>query len=393
MRLQRRYVWYAAGLLATVWVAVRMLRPETIPADVVPAVVGPLIQTVGDEGQTRVRHRHVITAPLPGRLQRITLQVGDTVRAGTVVARLAPLPLDARTRQQAEAALQAARDLERMSAAAVDEARTALEQAREDRTRGAALAAGGGLAPADLQRLELIERARARGVEAAEAQAQATAHDAERAQLALLAAGRASGTATLELICPIGGRVLTLPEQSERTVSAGQTLLEVGDPADLELVVDLLSTDAVKVQPGQRLLMDGWGGGTTLEGRVRRVEPAGFTKISALGVEEQRVNVVGDFDSIPPGLGDRYRLDVRVVLWAGDSVLTVPASALFRRGEAWALFTVEEGRARERTVTVGHESATDSEILAGVSPGTLVIRHPTDRIRDGSRVTPVAPGS
>ncbi|MDH4349214.1 MAG: efflux RND transporter periplasmic adaptor subunit, partial [Gemmatimonadota bacterium] len=174
---------------------------------------------------------------------------------------------------------------------------------------------------------------------------------------------------------------------------AGQTLLEIGDPADLELIVDLLSTDAVKVQPGQRLFVDGWGGGTTLEGRVRRVEPAGFTKISALGVEEQRVNVVGEFDAVPPRLGDRYRLDVRVVLWAGDSVLTVPASALFRRGETWALFTVEEGRARERIVTVGHESATESEILAGVSPGALVIRHPTDRIRDGSRVTPVAPGS
>ena len=319
--------------------------------------------------------------------------MGDTVLAGMVVARLAPLPLDARSRQQAEAALEAARDLERMSAAAVDEARTALEQARQDRQRGAALAVGGGLAPADLQRLELIERARLRGVEAADAQAQAAAHDAERARLALLASGTAAGTATLELICPVGGRVLALAEQSERTVYAGQTLLEIGDPADLELIVDLLSTDAVKVQPGQRLLVDGWGGGTTLEGRVRRVEPAGFTKISALGVEEQRVNVVGEFDAVPPRLGDRYRLDVRVVLWAGDSVLTVPASALFRRGETWALFTVEEGRARERIVTVGHESATESEILAGVSPGALVIRHPTDRIRDGSRVTPVAPGS
>lgn len=393
MRLQRRYVWYAAGLLAIAWVTVRLLRPETIPVDVAPAVVGPLVETVGDEGQTRVRLRHILTAPLPGRLQRITLQVGDTVRAGTVVARLAPLPLDARSRQQAEAALEAARDLERMGTAAVDEARTALEQARQDRERGAALAAGGGLAPADLQRLELIERARLRGVEAAEAQAQATAHDAERARLALLASGTASGVATLELVCPIGGRVLALTEQSERTVYAGQTLLEIGDPADLELIVDLLSTDAVKVRPGQRLLVDGWGGGTTLEGRVRRVEPAGFTKISALGVEEQRVNVVGDFDSIPPGLGDRYRLDVRVVLWAGDSVLKVPASALFRRGEAWALFTVEDGRARERMVTVGHESATESEITSGVTRGSVVIRHPTDRVRDGSRVTPVAPGS
>jgi HlyD family secretion protein len=391
MRLQRRYLWYGAGLLATAWITVRLLRPETIPVDVASAVVGPLVETVGDEGQTRVRHRHIITAPLPGRLQRITLQVGDTVRAGAVVARLAPLPLDARSRLQAEAALEAAQDLERKDVAAVEEARTALEQAREDLRRGAVLADSGRLAPADLQRLELIERARERGVEAAEAQAEAAAHDAERARLALSAAGRAAGPATLELVCPIGGRVLTLPERSERTVLAGQTLLEIGDPADLELIVDLLSTDAVRVRPGQRLLVDGWGGGATLAGRVRRVEPAGFTKISALGVEEQRVNVIGDFDSVPPQLGDRYRLDVRVVLWEGDSVLTVPASALFRAGDGWAVFTVEEGRARERIVTVGHESATESEITAGVSPGTLVIRHPTDRIRDGTRVTPVPP--
>ncbi len=390
MRLQWKHLWYAAGALAVSWIGARMLRPERIAVDVAPAAVGPLVETVGDEGQTRVRHRHIISAPLAGRLQRITLEVGDTVTAGMVVARLAPLPLDARSRQQAEAALETARDLERMSVAAEQEARTALEQARLDLRRGEALAAGGGLAPADLERLQLNERARAREVEGARAHAEAATHDVERARSALMAAGTASGAATLRLTCPIGGRVLAIPERSERTVLPGQALLEIGNPADLEVIVDLLSTDAVKVSPGQRLLVDGWGGEGTLGGSVRRVEPAGFTKISALGVEEQRVWVIGDFDTVPGRLGDRYRLDVRVVLWEGDGVLKVPASALFRRGEAWALFTVEDGRARERAVTVGHESSSESEIRAGLDAGAVVIRHPTDRIRDGGRVQAVA---
>ena len=393
MKLQRRHLWYAAGGLAAVWLVTRMLRPETIPVEVAPATVGRLLETVGDEGQTRVRHRHIITAPVPGRLERIGLDVGDAVTAGMVVARLAPLPLDARSRQQAEAVLAGSRDLERMSLATVDEARAALEQAQQDRQRAERLVAGGGVAPADLERLQLSERARRREVEAAEARARAAAHDVESAQSALVASGTVAGGRTLLLTCSVGGRVLAIPERSERTVQPGESLLEIGDPADLEIVVDLLSADAVQVSPGQRLLVTGWGGDSTLEGRVRRVDPAGFTKVSALGVEEQRVNVVGDFVAAPVRLGDRFRLDVRVVLWEADRVLKAPASALFRRGDQWALFAIEGGRARARTVTVGHESSTDAEILTGLQPGELVIRHPTDRIHDGTRVTYVSPGS
>ena len=387
MTLHRRHLWYALGLAALAWLGFRVLRPEAIAVDAAPARVGPLLATVGDEGQTRVRHRHIITAPLPGRLERITLDVGDTVTRGMVVARLAPLPLDARTRQQAEAALESARDLEAMSAAAVAQARTALAQARQDLVRGQELGARGGLAPADVERLQLTLQAREREVEALEARARAAVHDVQRAQSALAAAGTAAGTQLLLLTCPIGGRVLAIPERSERTVQPGEPLLEVGDPADIEIVVDLLSTDAVKVSPGQRMLVTGWGGDSALAGRVRRVEPAGFTKISALGVEEQRVNVIGDFDATPGQLGDRYRLEVQIVLWEGDSVLTVPASALFRRGDQWALFAVEDGRAEERMVTVGHESAAEAEIQGGIAPGDIVIRHPTDRIRTGARVT------
>jgi HlyD family secretion protein len=390
-KLERRHLWYAVALAAAAWLGVRMLRPETIRVDAAPAVVGPLVATVGDEGQTRVRFRHLITAPVTGRLERVTLEVGDTVMPGMVVARLAPLPLDVRSREQAEAALEAARDLERMSAAAVEQAAAVLEQARQDLARGKELGARGGLAPADVERLQLTVQAREREVEALEARTRAATHDVQRARSALLASGTAAGAETLRLTCPIGGRVLDIPERSERTVLPGAVLLEVGNPADIEIVVDLLSTDAVRVSPGQRLLVSGWGGDSTLEGRVRQVEPSGFTKVSALGVEEQRVNVVGDFDAPPARLGDRFRLDVRVVLWEGDSVLKVPASALFRRGDEWALFTIEEGRARERTVTAGHESSTETEILSGVTPGALVIRHPTDRIREGTRVSYMPP--
>jgi len=387
MRVQRRYLWYAAGVVAAAWLAIRMLRPETIMVEVAPAAVGPLLVTVGDEGQTRVRHRHIITAPVPGRLERIAVEVGDAVTAGAVVARLAPLPLDARSRRQAEAALEASRDLERRSVAVVEQARTALEQAQQDRRRAEQLSAGGGIALAEVERLRLGEQARQREVEGAEASARAAAHDVESARSALMSSGTAAGARTLLLTCPVGGRVLAIPERSERTVPAGASLLEVGDPSDLEIVVDLLSTDAVKAMAGQRMLVTGWGGDSTLEGRVRRVDPAGFTKVSALGVEEQRVNVVGDFVAVPARLGDRFRLDVRLVLWEGDSVLKVPASALFRRGDQWALFVVENGRARERAVTVGHESSSEAEIVAGLTRGEVVVRHPTDRIRDGRRVT------
>jgi HlyD family secretion protein len=169
-------------------------------------------------------------------------------------------------------------------------------------------------------------------------------------------------------------------------VAPGEPLLEVGDPGDLEVVVDLLSADAVRVGVGAPIRVTGWGGSGTLTGQVTRVDPAGFTKVSALGVEEQRVNVVGALDSVPASLGHRFRVDVRVVLWAADSVLAVPSSALFRRGDQWAVYRIENGRARERPVTVGHESASDSEILEGLAPGDLVIRHPSDRIRDGVRI-------
>lgn len=388
MRIPPRRLLAAVALAATAWLGWRALRPEVIAVDLAAARVGPLAETVGDQGETRARHRHVVTAPVPGRLSRLMVEVGDRVAPGAEVARLAPVPLDARGRDQARAALAAARDLERVAAAAAAQARTALEQARADRVRADRLLEGGGIAPAEAERLVLAEQARAEELEAARARQRAAANDVEVARAAL-DPGEGAGR-SLSITCPMGGVVLAVPEQSARTVAPGETLLEVGDPQDLEVVVDLLSSDAVRVSPGDPLRVTGWGGPGELTGRVARVEPAGFLKVSALGVEERRVNVVGTFDSVPARLGHRFRVRVDVVLWQSDSALAVPASAVFRRGDGWAVFRVERGRARERDVTIGRESATDSQVLDGLAPGDRVIRHPTDRIRDGTRVRPRA---
>lgn len=384
MRMQRRLLGLAAagivgGLLYLA------LRPAVIPVDTAVVVVGPLVEQVGDEGRTRSRHRHLVTAPVAGRVEPIPLEVGDTVTVGAVVARLAPATLDPRSRAQAVAGAAAAADRVRVAEAATARARTVLDQAHQDRIRAERLLPSGGIALADVERLQRAERAATDELAAAVAQQRVAEHDVAAARAALLMADGPGGP-TLALRCPLGGVVLAIPERSGRTVAPGEPLLEVGDPADLEVVVDLLSTDAVKVEVGARLLVSGWGGDSVLTGRVTRVDPAGFTKVSALGVEEQRVNVIGRLDAVPARLGHGFRVQAAVVLWAGDEVVTVPSSAVFRDGDGWAVYLVEGGRARRRTVTTGHQSSSETEITGGVRPGAVVVRHPTDRIQDGVRV-------
>jgi HlyD family secretion protein len=192
----------------------------------------------------------------------------------------------------------------------------------------------------------------------------------------------------LELYAPAAGQVLRVLQESERTVAAGTPLVEIGDARDLEIVADVLSTDAVRVQPGAAVVVEEWGGGTPLRARVRRVEPSAFTKVSALGVEEQRVNVVADFVDPPGPLGDGYRVEVRIVTWEADDVVRVPASALFRHADAWHVFLADGGRARRRRVDVGARAAFEAEALAGVAPGEMVVLHPGDRVDDGVRIAP-----
>lgn len=384
MSLSRRtLLWGGAGVAAAALLAYT-LRPTPIPVEVAAVTRGTLQVTIDEEGRTRVRDRYVVVAPAAGRVARITLEEGAPVTPGMVVARLSAAPLDPRSREEAVARMRAAEDAERATQATVSEARAALGQAGRDRARAESLFARNLLSPAQREAAALAETTAIRRLQAADFTAQAAAHDVEQAR-AVVATAATGGIATLPLVSPVRGRVLRIPERSERVVAAGTPLLELGDPTRLEIVVDLLSGDAVKVRPGDRMLIDDWGGERPLEAHVRRVEPSGFTKVSALGVEEQRVNVVADLDETPPQLGDGYRVETRVILWEGTA-LKAPASALFQDGDQWRVFVARDGRARSRPVQLGHRNPFEVEITGGLAAGDLVVRHPTDKVADGTRV-------
>jgi HlyD family secretion protein len=399
-------VWRKRIVVAAIVVVVLaglafILRSKPVPVETVRAQRGVLQVTVDEEGETRVRERFLVAAPVSGRLQRITLDPGDVVQRGVVVARMNPLPLDPRSLIGAQARLEAAEAAKREADAGVERARAGAEQAERDASRAATLAEQGTIATEQRERAEVEATARQKGLEAAEFAARAAAYNVDAARAALLAPGRTStvsvcaeeSEACIDLHAPIGGSVLRVFEESERVVAVGAPLVEIGDPKELEVVIDLLSTDAVNVAPGDPILFEDWGGGETLHGRVRLVEPSGFTKISALGVEEQRVNVIADFVDVPERLGDAFRLEARIVTWEGSDVLSVPSSALFRRNGQWAVFTVDEGsRARVTGVEVGRANSFEVEIHDGLQQGAVVIVHPSDLIEEGTRVEQTSNG-
>jgi len=383
MKIRAKQLTVGLGAAIVGLGAFALFRSVPLPVETARVARRALQVTVDEEGETRVRDRYVVAAPVAGRVARIALREGDAVGPGTVVARVFPAPLDPRTRDQAAARLDAADDARRAAEAGARQARAAHDQAHRGWERARRLAADNSIAPQEREQAELEETSRARELESAEFRAHAAAHEVELARAAL-----AVDQQPIAIRSPVAGRVLRVPEPSERVVAAGTPLVEVGDPSKLEIVADLLSAEAVKVRPGAPILIEGWGGGAALRGRLRVVEPSAFTKVSALGVEEQRVNVVADLLDPPGPIGDRYRVEIRIVVWQGDSVLTVPSSALFRRGDGWGVFLVHGGRARQREVVVGHRTPFDVEILRGVAEGDIVIRHPGDRVAEGVKVAP-----
>jgi HlyD family secretion protein len=404
-------VFLAALLGASVYAF--LPRPPVVETAIV--AVGPLAATVDEEGRTRARDRYTIAAPTAGDLERVTLHVGDPVRRGQALAALHLSPLDAREREAARGRLHAAEALRREAVenaarAAADTARAAAdaEQAARDRERAEQLQAKGYIPLQELEQARSIETsarsaetAARKGADAARFRVDAAASEVAVAKAALLVGeeGADDDRRRLTLRAPADGRVLRVHEESERVVAAGTPILEVGDPTRLEVVIEVLSSDAVRVRPGMPVRLEGWGGEKPLAASVRTVEPAAFTKVSALGVEEQRVNVIADIAAAPVDLGDGYRVEARIVTWAADAVLKVPASALFRdavppaggapsaSGPGWAVFTVAEGRARLRRVEVGHRTAAEAEITAGLAAGDRVVLHPPNELRDGVRVT------
>lgn len=369
-------------------------RPQPVPVEVAEVTRGRFEQTVEDDGKTRVRERYVVSAPLAGKLQRITLKAGDAVRAGMVVAVLepsAPGLLDVRSEQELTERVGAAEAAQLRATAAVERAAAALEKSRADQQRAAKLAASGFVSASQREQADLEVKINTRELEAARQASHAAGHDVAVARAALMqvkSGGQTSGR-RWEVRSPVAGHVLKVVQESETVVAVGAPLLEIGEPTELEVVIDVLSTDAVLIQPGAAVQLVRWGQAEPLAGRVRRVEPAAFTKVSALGVEEQRVNVVIDLTSPAAqwqNLGDGFKVDARIVVASQDNAVKVPVSALFREGEQWAVFVAADGRAAKRVVQLGRRGSLEAVVEKGLQPGDKVVVHPGDALKDGRRV-------
>jgi HlyD family secretion protein len=392
MKRGRRIVYAAAGGLAVAVIA-WALWPAPLEVEVASVAAGPLRVTVEGPGRTRVRDRFVVAAPAPGHLGRITLEAGDPVVAGQQVAVIrpaTPVPIDDRTRREIQARLQGAGAAEAEARAALERARDAADHARREQARARTLAEGGSLPARDLESANAAAEESAHAVEMAQS-ALRRAQGEREAVRAQLDPRAGPGGAPVPVKAPAAGRILRVLQESEGPVAAGAPLLEIGDPSRLELRVDLLTTEAVRVRPGARVEIVHWGGEGVLAGAVRQVEPSAFTKVSALGIEEQRVYVLVDPLGGPgwAPLGDGFAADARILVSERAEALQVPAGALFRSDGSWAVFAVEEGRARLRKVQVGESSGEATEVTHGLAAGDRVILHPGDRIEDGKRVRPV----
>ncbi|MBI5632630.1 MAG: efflux RND transporter periplasmic adaptor subunit [Nitrospirae bacterium] len=369
--------------------------PKPVRVDMTQVKKGPMRVTIDEEGKTRVKDRFVVSAPVAGFLRRIELEVGDAIKKEQVLAALEPLRssvLDPRSRAEAlaavsaaQAALNAVREEERSAEAAADYAKKNIERQKK-------LFESGYVAKDTLDQADADAKGTEAGRLSAEARVQAARADLERAR-SLLGHSAAEGIADRERIvlikAPAAGGVLKIHHESEGVIAGGEPIIDIGDPGMIEVKAEVLSADAVKIKIGAAVLFERWGGSEPLSGVARIIEPAAFTKISSLGVEEQRVLVIADITSVPEDwkrLGDGYRVEASFVIWEGKDVLQVPSTALFRKGEGWAVFVVDRNRARLKEVKVGHRNGLVTEIVSGLTENELVITHPDDAVRDGVRV-------
>ncbi len=375
-----RFVPYLIGAGLVILLALG-LRPRPAPVETAPVIAGPLRATVSEEGKTRIRQRYVVSSPVTGQLRRVPFKPGAEITPDAVLALIEPMaasPLDTRSRALAEARRDSA-------VASLEKARTAHTLAVNELQRVEKMFTDKTVSPQDFDNAQMRETAAAREVVAAEG--------VLRSAVAELAVATPAAVPSLvEVRSPVAGRVLHVFQESERPVTAGTALLDVGDPSDLEVVIELLSRDGAALTPGTRVELEQWGGSKPLDARVRLVEPAAFTKISALGVEEQRVNVVADITTPLADrltLGDNFRVEARVIVWESDKVLKVPVSSLFRRGSNWSAYIIRDSRAVLVPVQPGRTSGMETQVLEGLKEGDEVILYPGDRVHDGDRVQPI----
>lgn len=387
--LQRTFI-IVIGLAVVAAVTMAML-PKPVAVDLATIRRGPLVVTVADDGRTRIRERYVVSAPLNGRLVRIRLKPGDKVTAHeTQLTTIEPADsalLDPRSIAQAEARVRAADARLSQAKPRLESTKLALNHAETELGRQQALADKNAGSKQDLDNQRLAFQQAGNDYEAARFELEIAGFELDVAKAALTHGTNDANSKdwSFPITSPISGNVLRVFQESATIVNAGDRILEVGDPTDLEVEVDVLSRDAVRIRPGNRVMLEQWGGGASLAAQVRLIEPSAFTKVSALGIEEQRVNVIIDFVDPPetrPPLGDGYRVEAAIVEWESSDVLTVPTGALFRSGESWAVFVATSNRAKLVPVELGHRNDNDAEVLNGLKEGDRVILYPGDRVED-----------
>ena len=393
----RRFWFWLPAFIALAGALAWLFRPQPVAVDLATVARGPLQVSVSDDGETRVRDMFVVSAPLAGHMRRIELEAGDSVAAGeTIVARIEPSDpsfLDRRSEAEVRAGIRASEAARVHAAAELRRAQAERDFAVTELKRYEGLAASRTISQNDLESARRRARTAEAAVDESVAGLRVSDSELEQAKARLMAPGRsANDRADCDCVTvrsPVSGNVLRVLAESEGIVAPGTSLLEIGDSTRLEVVTDLLSTEAVSVRTGQRALIEGWGGDIALEGVVRRVEPYGFTKVSALGVEEQRVKVIVDITEPAERwrhLGHGYRVEPRIVLWESNGVLKVPLSALFRQAGEWAVFVARDGRARLQPVVIGQMNGIEAEVLKGLAAGDQVVVHPSDRVSDGGRI-------
>jgi HlyD family secretion protein len=391
-RIAKRTIFALVAVLV-VGAIVMTAMPKPVPIEQATLTRGELLVTVDEDGKSRVKDRYIVSTPLAGNVARIELRAGDSVKQGDVLARIVPLRaplLDARSRTQTEARVAAASAATQQILAQIERAKATLEFAKNEARRYRALFDERAVSQMELDRVVLEERSRAAELTSTEFGSKVAAHELRMARAALGQFEDKDAGASFLVPSPITGRVLKIIQQSEGVVQPGTPLLEIGDPKALEIVVDVLTSDAVHIHAGSPVTIDEWGGEPLLAA-VRTVEPSAFTRISALGVDEQRVNAVIDLSSAYEEwtqLGDGYRVEARIEVFRGEASLNLPQSALFRHDGRWAVFVIEAGRAALRTIEIGRRNDRHAEILSGLNEGAHVVVRPSDKVVDGVEVTP-----
>lgn len=388
-----RNLLVAVVLVLVAALLVAVLSPKKLPVEAGTVERGPMQVTVEATGKTRVRDRYVVAAPVGGQLHRIELRAGDAIAESKEVAQITPISpplLDARTRAEAQSRVLVAEAAKAEAASVVERARIARDHANRDLERVRRLVEGNALADEALDNAQFAASSASRELVSAELALESARRSVEAARSTLMIKPAEKGKAAqIPVFSPASGKVLRVLQQSEGPVQPGTPLIEVGDPQALELVAEVLTLDAVQVRAGAQVMLEQYGGAQPLAGVVRLVEPSAFTKISALGVEEQRVNVIIDpaSEGAWKALADGFQAQARIVVWQAPSVVKIPASALFRSGGAWQAFVLDGGKAFKRTIQVGHRNEAFAEALEGVAQGDRVVVFPSDKLTDGARVT------